>query len=805
MQASLFLNLSNVKEQSKCYEESMEYMEKAVKICKSNDFYELLHLCYESASLLYKGKNELAFALKFCNLAEETAERLPNKAKKMCQSLRLKADIVSKMGDLPGAKAILRRAYKMKTPDINDQTDIEKNLKILVSLCKTLDKLIYTTDISEKKNMFERLGDGWCLFQNYKQGIEYYLKALECLEGNDDVNPSELVPIYVSLYQTYKDDKQYDKALEYLWKEFELHNENPTEAFNTLCNIGDILEIQKKSFWEIQDVYKKALTLAKALGKKHMKIAYSRLHKLQIASNMTTMAENLKEEAKTADIEFSENDEDSDSEENSVNSEEINAEAIGADVNLDELSDSEVEDSDVEEVVVRETRTRKKTSTLTIKKNKKGETQLHEACIAKNFELVKRLVEQGHTINVRDYAGWLPLHEACNNGSIEIVVYLLDRGAQTAINDKGGTNCDGITPLYDACCNGHLEVVKLLLDRGANVTLRTDFGETALDALQRWRLSSKNLSSEEIVSYRTIKDILEERMKRVGINPNMSHQYKSPQKGIHKLIDSEISDESDNKEEDNLDRTLVPTNRESSPEYLNSYILKEKNALQRKSAASEYQEAMESLKRPNRLITPTKKSPEVKKKKGLLNDDDVDDSNWLENDMEPARKKRKYFSMTSISPGKVTRVPADCLRSNLFSDDEDDSTSRDAFDLIMQASNKSQPKRKSRGLSISSTGSTSCSSASARKQASLLDSGFTRCESPVLEVVNNIEPDSTSSISIENAKKSSPVPAVPITISFKVKIDDEMLLVPVEKNKINETTIKWLAEEASKRFYKYVI
>lgn len=98
------------------------------------------------------------------------------------------------------------------------------------------------------------------------------------------------------------------------------------------------------------------------------------------------------------------------------------------------------DDSDIE--TSKELRsTRKRTKGFVVKKNNKGETQLHTACINGNASLVKHLIEQGHTINVRDNCGWLPIHEACICGHIEIVQMLIDKGA--AINDRGGTLCNG--------------------------------------------------------------------------------------------------------------------------------------------------------------------------------------------------------------------------------------------------------------------------------------------------------------------------------------------------------------------------
>lgn len=84
---------------------------------------------------------------------------------------------------------------------------------------------------------------------------------------------------------------------------------------------------------------------------------------------------------------------------------------------------------------------KRKNRNFVLKKNAKGESQLHVACINGSAPVVYHLVEQGHPVNIRDNSGWLPLHEACNHGYLEIVRFLLDKGA--AINDRGGTHCNG--------------------------------------------------------------------------------------------------------------------------------------------------------------------------------------------------------------------------------------------------------------------------------------------------------------------------------------------------------------------------
>lgn len=122
---------------------------------------------------------------------------------------------------------------------------------------------------------------------------------LECAQLNNESGKS-LIPIYVSLYQTYKDNRQYDEALEYLWKEYELNKDVPKEAVTTLCGIAEICELQMQSYWTIQDVYHKAKEHAANAGDARLKlekIVYARLRKLQMKHNLNVLAEELAQEA----------------------------------------------------------------------------------------------------------------------------------------------------------------------------------------------------------------------------------------------------------------------------------------------------------------------------------------------------------------------------------------------------------------------------------------------------------------------------------------------------------------------------
>lgn len=103
-----------------------------MSICRHNDFWELLHKCYLDAGLLYTNKlNDQTKALQLLNLAINIAERLTtDRTIRVCQTLLSKSEVLIKMADFQGAKQILHKAYKLKTPDEGDAESIETNLKI---------------------------------------------------------------------------------------------------------------------------------------------------------------------------------------------------------------------------------------------------------------------------------------------------------------------------------------------------------------------------------------------------------------------------------------------------------------------------------------------------------------------------------------------------------------------------------------------------------------------------------------------------------------------------------------------------
>lgn len=227
MEARLYLNLGVTKECLGDLDDTEQHMEKALSLCRDHNLHELLHQCYvTTASFVYSKRDDVTKALRLLNLALVVAERLDKRKK--CETLLSKADIFVKSGDFQSARQTLHRAYRLRTPVQQDHSTIEQMLRTVAAICRAEDRLVTTasTDFAAKKSLFELLGDGCCQLKNFAKALDYYQMMLANAE-KCFVSERELVPIYVSLYQTYLDLGRNKEALDFMWKEFNLVKDTP--------------------------------------------------------------------------------------------------------------------------------------------------------------------------------------------------------------------------------------------------------------------------------------------------------------------------------------------------------------------------------------------------------------------------------------------------------------------------------------------------------------------------------------------------------------------------------------------------
>nr|XP_034179266.1 BRCA1-associated RING domain protein 1-like [Osmia lignaria]XP_034179267.1 BRCA1-associated RING domain protein 1-like [Osmia lignaria]XP_034179268.1 BRCA1-associated RING domain protein 1-like [Osmia lignaria] len=110
------------------------------------------------------------------------------------------------------------------------------------------------------------------------------------------------------------------------------------------------------------------------------------------------------------------------------------------------------------------------------KKNDKGETKLHIACIKKQEDYVKALLTAGANPNTKDHTGWTPLQEVVNFGYTSICKLLLECGALP--NTPGAENRRA---LHDAAMTNRLPEAQLLLKYSASKHVYDIHGKKPID------------------------------------------------------------------------------------------------------------------------------------------------------------------------------------------------------------------------------------------------------------------------------------------------------------------------------------
>uniref|UniRef100_A0A6P7G8T4 Tonsoku-like protein n=1 Tax=Diabrotica virgifera virgifera TaxID=50390 RepID=A0A6P7G8T4_DIAVI len=838
MQARLFSNLGLVKDSLGDYNKAIELFTTSINICKANDIYEQLSRGYMSLAALYDKKEETSKTMHHYNLAIEAAKKLKDNIDLMCTALHTKAEALIKLGDFHAAKKTLYKAYKLNSPNIEDRKMIEKYLRAVATMCYDEDKLVVeTNDNRALKKLYESMGDCACVVKNYPKAIEYYKLMLNYAERSG-VSGKELATCYNSLAQTYEDNKMFKEAVQYFEKEFEFRD-NIKDALDAMSKIADNKESAEESMDDVVGVYDKAIKYCQEkdnLKEERRMIARC----IKYLQRIGKTSEVCRYQQKLNALKVPDREDDSSSSECESHNSSIIDDKENC-LNLDDITDSD--DSTEEEKPINPSVVvvgKRRSKNFAIKKNAKGESQLHVACINGKIPVVKHLLEQGHPVNVRDNTGWLPIHEACNHGFYEIVKLLLDKGA--AINDRGGVKCEGITPIFDAANNGHLNIVQLLLDRGASVTIKSDNGDTPLNVLKVWH-QRYPFEGEDYVLYNTVVAKMTEALKKVGENVSENVVVHEPVSGeSEEVVVSEKSEDSEIESDRDSDSSSsnIPLRPSSGPNLLN-----------------EYQEIMKNLGKKSSTSNTRDIRSNVRNKPALLREKDVSFDDWLEDDLQPgkATKKRKTSLTEAVVTSSTRKRSSDSPRRNTPKKRSSPSPTRrvfrpsniqknsakrkiqtslkDSASIAKKRSSPSPTRRVFRPSNIQKN------SAKRKIQTSLKDSSNSKTINNVkhkppqtlqrhrsLEHVkqsktttferskSSIEPSSTMSspnkfsyTQIPIAQDNTPNILVANAIStgdlmvfVDVKVEDKVFRVPVLLAQVQTNTIGWLAEQAALKY-----
>ncbi|KAJ5067021.1 ankyrin repeat ph and sec7 domain containing protein secg-related [Anaeramoeba ignava] len=125
--------------------------------------------------------------------------------------------------------------------------------------------------------------------------------------------------------------------------------------------------------------------------------------------------------------------------------------------------------------------------------------KLFIACEKNSIKNIKKLIENGIDVNLKDENEETPLHFACKNtnkNSLQIIKLLIEKGAD--INAKTQTYKQ--TPLHLICQNKNVnifEIVKFLIEKGADINAKNFFEETPLHLI----CQNKNANVFEIAKF----------------------------------------------------------------------------------------------------------------------------------------------------------------------------------------------------------------------------------------------------------------------------------------------------------------
>ncbi|KAL3860427.1 hypothetical protein ACJMK2_010551, partial [Sinanodonta woodiana] len=811
MRGRLFLNLGLVSDEQDDMDQCTEYMQKAVTITHNHKLYTDVIRCQFSLATIYSRMRKHTQALRSLEEASKCAQILKDKHTEAEVCLH-KALILIQIQDFHNARHCLKKANKLGLS--SDRMRIKIYYKAVVRMEEAMSDLKETGDLEKQCKLYEKIADNAAEIGNYKQALEFYLKVVSYMKtlGKPE---KDLIPIYVSLAQTYKDDKQFSKAIEHYKLEVGLQGDN----FEQVQCLRSLVEIQKYFKQE-----------------SHKRQTEEKLKRLREKFGIT-----------------SDEEDDSQQGEEEVNEEE--------EVVMSDLSES----SDEEEPV---SFTAKSTGCSMkgdhLRRNDKGETPLHRACISNNFKKVKALVEAGHPMNPRDHCGWIPLHEACNHGHYEIVEFLLNHGAD--INDRGTAECRGVTPLIDAASCGHVDVMNLLIERGANVIASTDEGYTALSSFQDYVERNKEyFCKEEIVKAKHMENLLLEKMphhmrerkvKRLQVFKASMEQHED--KDDEEVSDDELPTLSHLKRKTETKKKLKPLSFETDSDD-SSHVAGQRSPLKEsedidfedsemiftnpalgeiqqplKNAKEEYKNAINKvgssrsrISQSQALSHGSQKSSNSNSSVALIAEEKfIGDNDWLIDDMRPSKKRKMDVEGLLCSRTTRNKRPKDksdrksrkempeksFTEKNNFTGDQDffENDSDEIGDNYNQ-DHHSQNNDVYIDLCDITNGTDSHSSDSLKGDNSTLNSSKRRLIQPTLSQftekanyrseVNVVTADTRFNVA-ETQIQSSMMPITMVkadVLRIKVRIKDKLLLIPIQ-DRDGSKTVSWLCAEASQRY-----
>ena len=739
---------------------------------------DLHRLAVTRAGLILEAGSEMNEALRQCRVSAEAAQKLReplcNEASVESLITMFKVNLVMKQFDDAEGCLIKARTYKVERGLMKQ---VEQHLKMMTVISRGLDKISKCDSSSILTHLpYEQIADALIKFEGtpaekrrvLELALEYYTMAFS--RASNEGSMECLPALNNSVAKTYEDLRDFDNALAFYEKQFELERGSPEDQCVTWSSIAMVRESMKSSYEVVMEARSSWLDLALSLGNRRQELeALQEMFRYQRDSgHMAEAEETMSRIEKIGGIV---EDEIGGCSQGSVSSE---ASDKFPEVSLSDLDPPRVETSKVA----------RRTPPEYLKKNKLGESPLHVEIQRPGREnKIKDMIERGHPLEVEDNAGWTPLGDAVGKMNISYVRIITEAGA---ILDH--RNNEGETPLIAACQHGFLDGAEHLLECGAKVDIKTKKGDTALGYLKNHLKDGRMPDCHEDYRRPGVMERLESLVSRIekkftnlGLSTEVTLPLDQDSPALEDLYNGNCFSD------DDMDRTLVndindpplfcstQRNRIRSPSPSSTSSLGSPVSRSPIRATQMYQEAITNIGSSRNVLqtVPSTRTP-VLYKRSTNAGVNIGDDDWLVDDISDSKKRKR--------PSTIEEVNG---RNSVNGTKKSKNIENQAPAIDLTSSPTLKPVRNRLSMTKNK-----------RAKQPLISSLLprSRTPSPLPDLAGQASPPGWT------VSELPPAPTqAPSVTSVKILVNREKLYVPVTDPSL---TVSWLAKEAATRYWR---
>ncbi|KAG7224182.1 hypothetical protein INR49_019917 [Caranx melampygus] len=264
MKARLFLNLGLVCDHLGEPKRCSEFIRRSVFIAEKSQLLEDLYRANFNLGNIYFRNGQPSNAVRCLEQAKECARKIKEKFSES-ECFHCIGKVQLSLGDFVAARRSLKKALRLGSQQPLDRQAVKKAFKYADQGCKLEEELGEDQGkrlgSHQAVELAEQLGDLYCKVGCYSKALGAYQAQLKGAEALGKA-ARELAVIHVSLAATYTDLRQHSKAVEHYRQELALRQGSSSEECGTWVNIAAAQEDSSCPSQDIDGSYSTALRCA---------------------------------------------------------------------------------------------------------------------------------------------------------------------------------------------------------------------------------------------------------------------------------------------------------------------------------------------------------------------------------------------------------------------------------------------------------------------------------------------------------------------------------------------------------------